>query len=84
MRHAKTVNLKMGPVKDPHRGRPVLDRPVEGPDCKVCRRLVCGPRGGVTCAKGHAVGSAESCGDYSNASRQRYELGGITGRMFAR
>ena len=67
----------------PKRGRPKVDKPCAGPTCSKCRRMatvgsVKSPR--CICLKGHALGTAPTCPDYSDASVQRPNLtGGTTG-----
>lgn len=63
------------------RGRPVSYPPITGPDCLICRSLVCGPKGGTSCAAGHQLGNATECPSFKSAAVERVNIGGETGRL---
>lgn len=63
------------------RGRPVSLPPIVGPDCVICRSLVCGPKGGTTCSAGHTLGNAKECPSFKSAAVERVNIGGETGRL---
>lgn len=71
-------------LKSPYgrsRGRPVSYPPITGPDCLICRSLVCGPKGGTSCAAGHQLGNATECPSFKSAAVERVNIGGETGRI---
>lgn len=59
-------------------------KPPAGPACEKCRALTIGPRGKLSCGKGHALGTAATCPAYADASVERPVMeGGLTGRPIA-
>ena len=82
-RHSQSVNISLDHWKSPKRGRPVADKPLSGPHCKLCRHLDLSKLGPAGCMKGFSL-DAEKCGEFKDSSVQRYDLGGVSGLMFQR
>ena len=82
-RHAKSVNISLDHWKSPKKGRPVADKPLTGPSCKVCRNLDTSRLGPAGCLKGFAL-DAEKCGEFRDSSKERHILGGTSGVMYQR
>lgn len=72
-RHSKSVNISLARA-----GRPVADKPLIGPDCKICRHLDLSKVGPAGCLKGHEI-DASRCGSFKDSSRERQLYGGLTG-----
>jgi len=78
-RHAGSVNINLGRVK--LRGRPVSDKPLKVPDCRVCAHLDTSKVGEARCGNGRIL-DAVNCVDFDDTSRDRFMLGGISGWMY--
>lgn len=64
------------------RGRPKSLPPIpSSPICELCRSLVCGPKGGTSCAAGHQLGNATECPSFKSAAVERVNIGGETGKI---
>jgi hypothetical protein len=80
-RHSKSVNIKIGEAwREPKKkaGRPVADKPLKGPDCRVCKHLDTNRIGPAKCGRGHEL-DARTCGEFRDSSVERPMLGGTSG-----
>lgn len=81
-RHAGSVNINLGRVKLKV-GRPVSDKPLKVPDCRVCAHLDAARVGAAGCGMGHEL-DARACEDFDDTSRDRFMLGGTSGGVHQR
>ena len=84
-RHSKSVNISLGGDhwKSKKAGRPVVDKPLSGPNCKVCAHLDTNRIGPAKCGRGHEL-DARTCGEFRDSSVERPMLGGTSGVKYLR
>ena len=64
-------------------GRPKLYRRPESQDCVICRNLRTDADGNQQCAAGRVLDPV-NCPDFRDASRERADIGGVSGRFYGR